>query len=129
MKCHILYELQAILVVVLLFTDMFTLILVSAAMALPFSSFPNVNSLLIVDDFQIQVITFILKAIMVYNTTSKYSRLDGVSEELLGVNGVSRRGEARGGKAVSAEEILASVINLTKLACPVQCFMSRSKGW
>jgi hypothetical protein len=25
---------------------------VSAAMALPFSSFPNVNSLLIVDDFQ-----------------------------------------------------------------------------
>jgi phosphate transporter len=26
--------------------------IVSAAMALPFSSFPNVNSLLIVDDFQ-----------------------------------------------------------------------------
>ena len=26
---------------------------VSAAMALPFSSFPNVNSLLIVDDFQV----------------------------------------------------------------------------
>ena len=27
-------------------------ILVSAAMALPFSSFPNVNSLLMIDDFQ-----------------------------------------------------------------------------
>jgi phosphate transporter len=34
-----------------------TAVLVSAAMALPFSSFPNVNSMLIVDDFQSPYLT------------------------------------------------------------------------
>ena len=40
-----------------IYSVFFIINLVSAAMALPFSSFPNVNSMLIVDDFQSPYLT------------------------------------------------------------------------